>query len=78
MIPVESFTQLMGDFSLVTGIIFMQYEQFMRGEVVRKNDSKALKLFMDYIQAKLVEQGGDGHLIRESAQRVKKDDNDEE
>ena len=55
MIPVESFSQLMGDFSLVTGLIFMQYEQFMRGEVVRKNDPTALKLFMDYIQAKLVE-----------------------
>ena len=55
MIPVESFAQLMGDFSLVTGLIFMQYEQFMRGEVVRKNDPTALKLFMDYIQAKLVE-----------------------
>jgi hypothetical protein len=77
MIPVDSLTQLMGDFSLVTGLIFMQYDQFLRGEVIRKNDPKALKLFIDYIQAKLVEQGGDGHLIRESAQRVKKEENDD-
>lgn len=55
MIPVESLSQLMGDFSLVTGLIFMQYEQFLRGEVVRKNDPKALRLFIDYILAKLVE-----------------------
>lgn len=45
MIPFESLTQIMTDFSLITGIVFMQYEQYMRGEALRKNDLKALQKF---------------------------------
>lgn len=45
----------MTDFTLITGLVFMHYDQYLRGEVIRKNDPKALKLFHDYIKAKLVE-----------------------
>jgi hypothetical protein len=75
---MDSLAQLMTDFSLITGLVFMLYDQYVKGEVLRKNEPKALKLFSDYIKAKLVEQGGDGTLIRESAQRLTKDDKDEE
>jgi len=56
----------MTDFTLITGIVFMQYDQFMKGEVLRKNDPKALKLFVDHIKSKLIDQNGDGHLVRDS------------
>jgi len=65
-IPFEAMNALMTDFTLITGIVFMQYDQFMKGEVLRKNDPKALKLFLDHIKSKLIDQNGDGHLVRDS------------
>lgn len=42
MIALDSMKQLMADFSMITGLVFMLYEQYVRGEVIRKNEPKAL------------------------------------
>lgn len=76
LIKLDSLPLIMTDFSLITGIVFMHYDQYLRGDVIRKNDQKALKMFTDYIQNKLVEQGGDGKLIRESTMKPNKREDD--
>lgn len=76
MIALDSMTQLMNDFSMITGLVFMLYEQYVRGEVIRKNEPKAIQLFSEYIKGKILEQGGDGTLIRESAQRLTKEEDE--
>ncbi len=66
MIPIESLDAIMTDFALIIGAIFMLYDQYVRGEVIKKNDARAIQKFHDYLKAILVSQNGDGHLIRES------------
>ena len=66
MIPFESLESIMTDFALIIGAIFMLYDSFLKGEVIKKNDPKAIQKFAEYVKAKLLEQGGDGRLIRES------------
>ena len=55
----------MTDFSLVTGIVFMTYDQYVKGEVLKKNDPSALGKFESYLIEKLLQQG-DG-ILRHSA-----------
>jgi len=66
MMPIESLEPIMTDFALIIGAVFMQYDLYMNGEASKKNDPKAIQKFLDYVKAKLLEQGGDGKLIRES------------
>jgi hypothetical protein len=66
MIPLESLEAIMTDFSLIIGAVFMLYDQYVRGEVIKKNNPKATQKFHDYIENILLAQNGDGHLIRES------------
>ena len=42
MIPIEALERIMADFALIIGAIFMLYDQYVRGEVVKKNDDKAI------------------------------------
>lgn len=66
LIPIESLESIMTDFSLIIGAVFMQYDTYMKGEAAKKNDPKAIQKFIEYVKAKLLAQGGDGKLIRDS------------
>ena len=66
MIPLASFEAIMTDFSLIIGAVFMMYDQYLKGEVTKKNNPRATQQFHDYIEDILLSQNGDGHLIRDS------------
>lgn len=66
MIPLDSLEAIMTDFCLINGLNFMLYDQYMRGEVLKKNEPRAIQKFHDYLESILLAQGGDGHLVRES------------
>jgi hypothetical protein len=42
LIPLESLAAIMTDFGLINGLIFMLYDQYMKGEVLRKNEPRAI------------------------------------
>lgn len=42
MIPLESLEAIMTDFGLINGLVFMLYDQYMKGEVLKKNDPRAI------------------------------------
>lgn len=50
LIPFDAFTDLMDDFSLVTSLVFMQYDQYVGGAVMRNSDPKALALIETFLQ----------------------------
>ncbi len=54
MIPLDSIEAIMTDFGLVTGLNFMLYDQYMRGEVLRKNEPRAIQKFHDYLESILL------------------------
>ena len=56
-VPFSQFKAVMDEFSLLTSLVFMQYDQYVRGEVIKKNDPKSIQLFEDYILEKLLLQG---------------------
>lgn len=56
----------MADFSKITGLIFMQYTQYVKGDVMKNNDSAALSKFIEYIHEKLNTQGGDVRMSGEN------------
>ena len=72
LIPLESLAAIMTDFGLINGLIFMLYDQYMKGEVHRKNEPRAIQKFHDYVESILIAQGGDGQLMRESVDQSSK------
>ena len=42
MIPIESLDKIMTDFCMINGLVFMLYDQYMKGEVIKKNDPRAI------------------------------------
>jgi len=48
------FLSVMADFNLITGIIFVQYDQYISGGVTKANDAIALKKIETYLLEKLL------------------------
>jgi hypothetical protein len=48
-------SNLVTDFSLITGLVFMLYDQFVRGEVLRKNEPRAVQLLTEYLKSKIID-----------------------
>ena len=77
MVPFNQMKTIMAEFSKITGLIFMQYTQYVKGDVMKNNDTKALSKFIDYIRQKLNTQG-DGQLRQSGVSQVKYSDLKEE
>jgi hypothetical protein len=70
MVPFNQMKTIMAEFSKITGLIFMQYTQYVKGDVMKSNDAKALLKFINYIRQKLNTQG-DGLLRQSGVSQVK-------
>lgn len=68
-IPITDYRAMMNDLIKVVSFVFMTYDQYISGVVIKQHSPEALKKFEEYLLEKLLSQG-DG-LLRTQTQLEK-------